>query len=65
MFVIEGSFIERSGKEISLALIGKARLVRFVIKSSVVIFKPAGSMPSPALFLDFGRGKNIGDSVSC
>jgi hypothetical protein len=62
-FAIEGAFVERGGKEISLALVGKAHLVRLVIQSSVVIFKPAGLMPSSAWFLDFGRGKNIGDSV--
>ncbi len=61
--IIEGAFIERGGKEISLALVGKAHLVRLVIQSSVAIFKPAGSMLSSAWFLDFGRGNNIGDSV--
>src|SRR3954447_26692342 len=39
MFVIEGAFAERGGKEISLALIGKAHLVRLIAQSFVVIFK--------------------------
>ena len=63
MFVIEGAFVELGGKEVSLAVVGNAHLVRLVIQSSVVIFKPAGLMASSAWFLDFGRGKNIGDSV--
>ena len=39
MFVIEGAFAERGGKEISLALVGKAHLVRLIARSSVVISK--------------------------
>ena len=39
VFVIEGSFIDRGGKEISLALVGKAYLVCLITQSSVVIFK--------------------------
>ena len=39
VFVIEGAFVELGGKEISLALIGKADLVGLIAQSSIVIFK--------------------------
>jgi hypothetical protein len=39
VFVIEGAFIERGGKEISCALVGKAHLVRLIAQSFIAIFK--------------------------
>jgi hypothetical protein len=39
MFVIEGLFVERGGKEMSLALVGKAYLVGLIAQSCVVTFK--------------------------
>jgi hypothetical protein len=39
VFVIDGAFAERGGKEISLALVGKAHFVRLIAQSFVVIFK--------------------------
>jgi len=39
VFVIEGSFIDRGGKEISLALVGNAHLIRLISQSSVVMFE--------------------------
>ena len=39
VFVFEGSFIDRGGKEISLALVGKAHLIRLISQSSVVMFE--------------------------
>jgi hypothetical protein len=44
VFVIEGAFVEHGGKEISLALVGKAHLVRMIIQSFVVMFKSVSSM---------------------
>jgi hypothetical protein len=39
MFVIEGLFVERGGKEMSLALVGKAYLIDLSAQSCVVTIK--------------------------
>ena len=39
MLVIKSASVELSGKEISLALVGKAHLIRLISQSSVVMFE--------------------------